>query len=92
MSNQNTNCPKCGGTMKSGDFRIDIPPSTSSMNPMSPMSSFGTTQIGQPATVYPYWEEKTGKKGFLGRESTAIMNIKTYRCSVCGYIEFYVKE
>jgi len=78
--------------MKDGDIRIDIPASNGAMSAMNPMSTFGNMQMGQPSTVYPYWEEKTGKKGFLGRETTAILNIKTYRCTLCGFIEFYVKQ
>ena len=92
MSDTALKCSKCGGAMKSGDFRIDIPATNSGMSAMNPMSTFGSTQMGQPSTTYPYWEEKTGKKGFLGRESTAILNIKAYRCTLCGLIELYVKE
>ena len=88
-------CEKCGGTMVEG--RLVFPSerlSSQTINPMTP--SFG--MMGLPAVVEdivsePHWEEKTGEKiGFIfKKDEVKQMELESYRCSLCNYIELYAK-
>ncbi len=68
---------------------------TSSMSPFM----MGTPQSGLPSMTEeiasgPYWEEQTGeKKGLIfKREKTKRLGVAGLRCTVCGFIELYVRE
>ncbi len=88
-------CPKCGGDMMVGG--VTVPVEQMNAPPMGEMTP-GFMHSGLPPgldtfAAAPVWEERTGEmKGFIfKRPEVKKMRVVGYRCSLCNFIELYVR-
>lgn len=85
-------CPKCGGEMEEGVFTEGWWYSGSSS--LRKNKSFLGELLGASSlNDLSLWEMVSQKyhqkKSTKGKDISSLRGVKTYRCSVCGYLESY---
>lgn len=90
-------CPKCGSEMREGELSVNVLPSSSDQNVLTPFSYSTRSTFGIPPMVTEEgvaWIERTGqKKGWLVKtEETQTLKTSGFRCIECGYIELYAHK